>query len=254
MAILGLSLLTFMPNLRADTYTPNVYSDPSGKTLPYELFVPAGYDKTQKYPVILFFHGAGERGVDNKVQLAHVAPVFVTPEFQAKHPCFVLAPQCPQNEQWVDMPWGTLSGTRPAQPSGAMQLALGILSKVETDYSIDTNRVYAAGLSMGGYAVWDCVTRFPDRFAAGIVCCGGGDETTVTPEVAKVPVWAFHSADDTVVPAVRDRNMIAAMKKAGGTPKYTEYQGLGHGSWDKAYSEPDLYPWLFQQSLDQRGK
>ena len=105
---------------------------------------------------------------------------------------------------------------------------------------------------MGGYAVWDCVTRFPGRFAAAILTCGGGDETTVTPEVARVPVWAFHSSDDTVVPVVRDRNMIAAMQKAGGHPRYTEFNWLWHTCWWKAWTDPDLFPWLFAQRLDQR--
>jgi predicted peptidase len=250
--LLGLSLAVLMPaTTRADDYIARTFSD-GGKTLPYRLFVPKGYDASKKYPVILFFHGAGERGTDNNAQLAHVAPVFVTPEFQAAHPCFVIAPQCPPDQQWVDMPWGALSGVRPAQPSQAMQLALKILDAVESEFSIDHDRVYAAGLSMGGYAVWDCITRFPERFAAGAACCGGGDENTVTAEVARVPVWAFHSADDTVVPVVRSQHMIAAMKKMGGQPKYSEYQGLGHGSWDKAFSEPDLYPWLFSQSLSKR--
>jgi len=238
-----------MGTMRAADFTPRIYTDASGKTIPYELFVPPAYDKTRKYPLIVFFHGAGERGTDNINQLAHVAKNFSAPDFQAKHPCFVVAPQCPLNEQWVDMSWGDLSGVRPAQPSQAMRLALKALDAVTSEFSIDQARIYVTGLSMGGYAVWDCITRYPDRFAAGVACCGGGDENTVTAAVAQVPVWAFHSADDNAVPVVRSRHMVAAMKKMGGQPHYTEYQGLGHGSWDKAFSEPDLYPWLFQQHL-----
>jgi predicted peptidase len=237
---------------RADDYLARTYSDPNGKSLPYRLLIPPGYVAGQKYPLILFFHGAGERGSDNKKQLKFVAPLFATAEFQSAHPCFVVAPQCPPSQQWVDMPWGALSGVRPAQPSQSMQLALGILDQIEGQFNIDHDRVYVAGLSMGGYAAWDCVTRFPGRFAAGVACCGGGDEKTVTAEVARVPVWAFHSADDNVVPVVRSRNMIAAMKKMGGQPKYIEFQGLGHASWDKAYSEPGLYDWLFAQQLSRR--
>jgi predicted peptidase len=247
--IFWLFLVALIANMRGIDFTPELFTGLGGKTIPYELLVPPGYDKNQKYPLILFFHGAGERGTDNLAQLAHVARNFATPDFQAQHPCFVLAPQCPPNQQWVDMNWGALSGVRPAQPSQAMQLALGALKEVTSKFNIDKSRIYAAGLSMGGYAVWDCLTRYPDRFAAGIACCGGGDEATVTTAVAQVPVWAFHSADDNVVPVVRSRNMVAAMKKMGGNPHYTEYQGLGHGSWDKAFSEPDLFPWLFQQAL-----
>jgi predicted peptidase len=251
--LLALALFTLMPtSIHADDYAARTFTDASGKSLPYRLLTPPGYDATKKYPVILFFHGAGERGTDNIAQISHVAPVFATPEFQAAHPCFVIAPQCPPDQQWVDMPWGALSGVRPAQPSQAMQLALKILDQIEGEFSIDRDRVYVAGLSMGGYATWDCVTRFPGRFAAGVPCCGGGDENTVTAEVARVPVWDFHSADDNVVPVVRSQNMIAAMKKMGGQPHYTEFQGLGHGSWDKAFSYPGLYEWLFAQQLSKR--
>jgi predicted peptidase len=243
------ALLVLSGAMRAADFTPRIYTGPTGKTLPYELLIPPGYDKSRTYPLILFFHGAGERGSDNQIQLRFVARDCATADFQAKHPCFVIAPQCPAGEQWVDMPWAATSGVRPAQPSPAMQLALGALAEVTAQFNIDKSRIYATGLSMGGYAVWDCVTRFPDRFAAGVACCGGGDENTVTAAVAKVPVWAFHSDNDPIVPVVRSRNMIAAMKKMGGNPHYTEYQGLGHLIGPKAYSEPELYPWLFQQAL-----
>jgi len=235
--------------MRGADFTPRIFTDPTGKTIPYELLVPPGYDKSRTYPLILFFHGAGERGIDNQIQLRFVAKDCATDAFQAAHPCFVIAPQCPQNQQWVDMPWGATSGVRPAQPSQAMQLALGVLTAVTSEFNIDKRRIYATGLSMGGYAVWDCVTRFPDRFAAGVACCGGGDDSTVTAAVAQVPVWAFHSDDDPIVPVVRSRNMIAAMKKMGGNPHYTESHGLGHLIGPKAYGEPELYPWLFRQAL-----
>ena len=244
-----LSLLLPTGTMRGADFAPRIFTDPAGKTIPYELMVPPGYDKSQKYPLIIFFHGAGERGADNQIQLRFVAKDCAAPAFQAAHPCFVIAPQCPQNEQWVDMPWGATSGVRPAQPSPAMQLALGALAAVTAEFNIDKSRIYATGLSMGGYAVWDCITRFPDRFAAAVACCGGGDDSTVTAAVARVPVWAFHSDDDPIVPVVRSRNMIAAMKKMGGNPHYTEYHGLGHLIGPKAYGEPDLYPWLFQQVL-----
>jgi predicted peptidase len=161
------------------------------------------------------------------------------------------APQCPLKQGWADMNWLATSGKRTPEPSVPMQLALKCLDEVEASYNIDRSRVYITGLSMGGYGTWDCLTRYPNRFAAAVPVCGGGDESTVTPEVAKVPVWAFHSADDPTVPVVRSRNMIEALKKAGGHPHYTEFQGLGHASWNKAYSTPELFPWLFAQRLGQ---
>jgi predicted peptidase len=100
---------------------------------------------------------------------------------------------------------------------------------------------------MGGYAVWDCLTRFPGKFAGAVAVCGGGDPATVTPAVAATPIWAFHSEDDPTVPFVRSVQMIDAMKAAGGQPRFTPYQGLKHNSWDRAYAEPELLPWLFAQ-------
>jgi lysophospholipase L1-like esterase len=132
-----------------------------------------------------------------------------------------------------------------------MQLALEALDTVCKEFSVDSTRLYVTGLSMGGYATWDCVTRFPNRFAAGAPICGGGDEKTVTAAAAKVPVWAFHSDDDAVVKVIRTRNMIKAMRAAGGQPKYFEYFGLNHASWNKAYGEPEFLPWMFAQRLGQ---
>jgi len=234
-----------------EPYQSFVYTDANGATLPYLLYVPDHLEPGKKYPLVLFFHGAGERGVDNVAQLRWGVWVFTKKANLAEYPAFVLAPQCPKGKQWVDMPWGAPSGIRPPLPSASMTLALAILDKVCAEQPIDTDRIYVAGLSMGGYAVWDCLTRFPDRFAAAVAVCGGGDEHTVTAEVAKVPVWAFASDDDTVVPVGRSRGMVAAMKAAGGNPHYTEYHGYHHASWGPAYNERELVPWLFAQVRNQ---
>jgi predicted peptidase len=234
-----------------ESYATRIYTNAAGKTLPYRLLVPKDYQAAQKYPLVIFFHGAGERGTDNQRHMVHGTKLYLTPENRAQFPCFVFAPQCPNNQQWVDMPWGAAAGTRPEQPSASMSLALEVIDALLKEFSVDTNRLYVTGLSMGGYGTWDCITRFPGRFAAGAPVCGGGDEKTITPAVARVPVWAFHSADDTTVKVTRTRNMIEAMLSAGGSPKYFEYNGLGHDSWTKAYAEPELLPWMFAQRLGQ---
>lgn len=248
-ALLAASLIAGAYAACAAEFVPCVYTNAAGNTLPYRLLQPDNYNPAQKYPLVLFLHGAGERGSDNKAQLKNSVGQFITTEHLKEFPCFVIAPQCPPNQQWVNMPWSGDRGTRPDEPSAPMQLALQVLDKVIADNSIDTNRLYVCGLSMGGYGTWDCVTRFPNRFAAGAPVCGGGDEKTVTAEVAKVPVWAFHSADDPVVKVGRTRHMVEAMRSAGGTPKYFEYFGLGHNSWDAAFSEPEFLPWMFAQRL-----
>jgi len=128
-----------------------------------------------------------------------------------------------------------------------MALALKILDAVQGEFGVGENRIYLTGISMGGYATWDLVTRFPRRFAAAVPICGGGDEKSVTPESAQIPLWAFHAANDEVVPVGRTRRMVEAMRQAGGKPRYTEYAEGGHDSWTPAYAEPELLPWLFAQ-------
>ena len=236
---------------RGAEFIARVHTNAAGKTIPYRLLQPRDYDAKQKYPLVVFFHGAGERGSDNQRQLVHGTGLYLQPAVREKFPCFVLAPQCPDKQQWVDMPWGADSGVRPPKPSVAMQLALEVMDALPREFSIDRDRLYVTGLSMGGFGSWDCLTRFPDKFAAVAPVCGGGDEKTVTAAVAKVPVWAFHSEDDGVVKVKRTRNMIQALRDVGGSPKYFEYFGLGHASWDKAYTEPELLPWMFTQRRGQ---
>lgn len=243
--------LQLVSALGADEFVARVYTNATGQTLPYRLLTPKNYDVKKKYPLVIFFHGAGERGTDNRNQLLHGTSLYLQSDNRESFPCFVIAPQCPNNQQWVDMPWGADSGTQPKEPSAAMALALGIIDALPKEFSIDADRLYVTGLSMGGYATWDCLTRFPDKFAAAAPVCGGGDEKAVTPTAAKVPVWAFHSEDDPVVKVKRTRNMIAALRAAGGNPHYFEYFGLGHGSWNKAYAEKEFLPWMFAQHRGQ---
>ena len=238
----------------AADYEARIFTNAAGQTLPYRLLQPKDYDAKQKYPLVTFFHGAGERGVNNSAQLVHGTSHYAQAANREKFPCFVIAPQCPNGQQWVDMPWGAASGVQPKPPSAAMALVLELMAALPKEFSIDDGRLHVTGLSMGGYATWDCITRFPGRFAAAVPICGGGDEKTVNAAVAKTPVWAFHSDDDTAVKVKRTRNMIQAMREAGGAPHYFEYWGLGHNSWGRAYAEPELLPWMFAQRAGQPDK
>ena len=252
-SLLLLLILAMTTSLPADDFLPGKFVSPEGKSLPYRLLFPLGYDesKPKTYPLVLFLHGSGERGDDNQAQLKNVVAHFETRENRARFRCFVLAPQCPNGQKWVDTDWGAEFNPRPMNPSDAMTLALGCLDAVAGHYHVDPTRLYVCGISMGGYGVWDCLTRYPERFAAGVAVCGGGDPATVTAAAAKVPVWAFHSADDPNVHVTKSRRMIEAWKAQGGQPRYTEYNGLGHVSWEKAFGEPGLMPWLFAQHLGQ---
>jgi len=225
------------------------YASDDGKTLPYRLLKPIAYNPAVKYPLVLFLHGAGERGTDNEIQMVHGIPEFAKEETRKKYPCFVVAPQCPAKAKWVEVDWSLDQHAQPKEPSEPMRLTLELLAALQKEFSIDAKRLYVTGLSMGGYGTWDLVARKPELFAAAVPICGGADEMTAG-KIAKLPIWTFHGAKDTAVKVSRSRNMIEALKKAGGQPKYTEYPDVGHDSWVPAYKDPEMYQWLFAQKRE----
>ncbi len=208
---------------------------------------PAKIEAGKKYPLVFFLHGAGERGNDNEKQLTHFPDKMASAENREKFPCFLLAPQCRTDKRWVEVPWSDAKSTPMGKPGDQMQAALDALEKVLKENPIDTSRIYLTGLSMGGYGSWDLAARQPERFAAVGPICGGGDEAQGE-RLKNVPLWAWHGDKDTAVPVERSRKMIEAIKKAGGSPKYTELPGVGHNSWSQAYSpEGGLVAWMFEQ-------
>lgn len=406
---IALLILTTYQTRAADLkdFEAREYKDADGNVLLYRLYKPKDYDAAQKYPLILFLHGAGERGNDNKAQVRD-ALYFAKDPFQTVQECFVVAPQCPGSRQafqiygtsknlnqdfnnyadsagewksytiplaklttgpksylsiinsggnrrpapnananatptapvtseyrniaigeegaaplpldltklnfekkqgrgkasvsddgktltitgdlslkipleykvtgkttltfefrspkgsegsahaialdsddffdyrWANMDWSAAKGGMGKEPSTPMRLTLEVLGKLQKEFSIDDKRLYLTGLSMGGYGTWDLLARHPDMFAAAVPVCGGGDESMAA-KMKDVPIWCFHGGADPTVPTQRSRDMIKAIKDAGGNPKYTEYPGVGHNSWDKAYSEKELPAWLFAQ-------
>lgn len=222
------------------------YIGAAGTLLPYRLLKPEAYDARQLYPLVLFLHGGGERGDDNEKQLIHGVPQFLRPSLRKQHPSFLVAPQCSARVQWVDADWSAPAHHMPAKPTEPTHLTLELLDVLAREFSIDGRRIYVTGLSMGGFGAWDMCARRPELFAAAVPVCGGGDEATAA-MIAKIPQWAFHGAKDDVVNPARSRNMIEALQKAGGAPRYTEYPDIGHDSWNPAYRDPNLYEWLFAQ-------
>jgi predicted peptidase len=160
------------------------------------------------------------------------------PDNQSKYTSFIIAPQCPLNKLW--------GNPDSKEPTAEMELVLGILNKVQADYSIDTSRLYVMGISLGGYGTWDIITRRPEMFAAAVPICGGGNISKASLMV-KTAIWAFHGDQDELVNVSESRKMIAAIRNAGGAPRYTEYEGVGHNSWERAFTEQDLLPWMFAQ-------
>lgn len=251
----------------ADAFLKFIYKDAAtGVSMPYRLFVPAGYDAAKRYPLVLFLHGGGENGTDNEKQLAgsEGATVWAKPAEQAKRPAFVLAPQGhPYVNPDPAAPLGGFGITRDREgnrymaevlkPSADVKTVLSLLEKVMHDYSVDAKRVYATGLSQGGFGTWNAAILRPDLFAALVPIAGGGD-----PELAGrllgTPVWAFHSEDDQVVPVSYSRNTIAALRRAGGQPLYSElasgtfFDPNEHWSWVYAYRNEAMREWLFKQA------
>lgn len=227
------------------TYTGGEYKD---EVFHYRLMKPAKLEEGQKYPLVVFLHGAGERGTDNEKQLLYFPQQMQQAEFREKYPCFLLAPQCREGKRWVEVDWSDPESTPMAEkPGDQLQVVINLIEKTLKEEAVDPSRVYLTGLSMGGYGSWELAARHPEWFAAVAPICGGADEQQAK-KLAALPVWAFHGADDRAVQPERTRRMIAAVKEAGGKPKYTEFPNVGHNSWTPAYAESSgLLAWLFAQ-------
>ena len=232
---------------RAQKYgmTPCVYTSQEGKKLNYCRRL-----MNETLPgapaVLLFLHGAGERGNDNDKQLIHGAAEITGYCEKNKIKVLLLFPQCPEGEQWVNTPWYEPSHTLP-DISEALTLALEMLDREIAQYKADPLRIYVSGISMGGYGTWDTVSRFPEKFAAAFPVCGGAD-TAMAPRLKALPILTFHGDNDTVVPTSRSRDMAAALKAAGSTVfTYIEVPDCGHNSWSTAFGDDKSWQWLFCQ-------
>jgi predicted peptidase len=241
---LGLTTLlqNRIPATQTEVFVPHIFRNSPRETMLYRLFTPPGYDKRRKYPLVLWLHGGAGRGNDNLKQISGGntigSHVWTFPENQTRHPCFVVAPQCPDDEMWA-----TLDG----RPTEQMRLVFELLQSLKATFSVDAERFYVTGQSLGGFGTWSAIAQRPQLFAAAIPICGGGDESAAS-NLTKVSIWAFHGEKDEAVSVERSRKMVAAIRQAGGTARYTEYKGAGHVIWDKVFSEPELLPWVFAQT------
>ena len=231
-------------------FMPHVYTNPANmkESLPYRVASQTGGDTSKKRPLIVLLHGAGERGTDNQRQLTWGREWLL--KAVKEHNAVVVAPQCPPNCRWVEVDWALQAHDMPTDMSLPMRLLFDLLPEIDREYGIDPSRRYIVGLSMGGYGAWDALCRRPDYFAATVPICGGADEKQAK-RIAHIPVWVFHGALDDAVPTIRSRNMVAALKKAGGNPVYTECPGVYHASWKNAFADPKLMYWLFDQKREQ---
>lgn len=231
-----------------ESRTVTIGRDGAQESFGYRLLKPATIEPGKKYPLIVFLHGAGERGDDNTKQLMYFPEQMASAEWRAKYPCFLLAPQCPAEKWWAGRRRGNANGDN--AESDQLEVVERMLTETIKDQPIDTKRVYLTGLSMGGFGSWEWGSRRPTWFAAVAPICGGGNVETAK-ALKDTPVWAFHGDADAVVPVERSREMVEAVRTAGGSPKYTEQPGVGHNSWTPAYSDPQgLVPWMFEQVND----
>ena len=215
------------------------YDSKNGNVLPYRIFIPKNYDTSKQYSVILFLHGAGERGTDNEKQLGNIRNMFQYNGDLIAQSIII----CPQTNEWWD-----LDRESKGDKKGSLGSVLHLLDEIQTRYSCDKNRIYVTGLSMGGYGTWSLLEEYGDIFAAGMPICGWGDETKAD-VLKEIPIRIYHSRDDTTVSFAGSMEMYQAIVRAGGGKvKFIELDGLGHNSWDYAYSDREAFCWLLAQN------
>jgi len=226
-----------------------IYKD-KGDAMPYRILLPKKYDENKKYPLLLFLHGAGERGNDNNIQLTHGSNQFLSETFRQNYPSIIVFPQCPKDVYWASTTPvnDSLKFSYPKKPRNnrILDLAEGILKTIRQKYSIDKKRIYVGGLSMGGMGTYEIVYRNPRLFAAAFAICGGAN-----PKIARKirrPSWRIDHGDaDTVVPIKLSELMVASLENQRANLKYNWYKGVNHDSWNNVFADVNFLPWLFSQ-------
>src|ERR1700676_5062926 len=220
-------------------FRKKVHASKKSEQLPYRLYVPLGYDANRKYPLLLWLHGGDGRGSDNVKQLNGADQIGVHfwagKDVQLKFPMFELVPQCPSGDNW--------SNPDLNQPTKWLELTMRALADVEKEFSIDPDRVYLVGQSMGGLGVWSALQAYPGKWAAAVIL-SAYDNFTDVKALATTPLWVFQGEDDQKVPVMLVRDMMKQLNKAHANLRYTEYRKTDHEVWKKAFAEPDLLPWL----------
>lgn len=219
----------------AEPFDARVYVNDHGDTLNYLLMKPLNYDTTQKYPLVTCLHGGPTRIAGN-IEVTQPAPLLSEPRNREKHSAFIFVPQGRPGVLWGGIPQAPSMDT----------LVFEAMHALEQEFRIDDKRRYVAGISGGGYGTWHFICSHPDMFAAAIPMCGAGNRE-LAKRIIHVPVWAFHGEADRNVPVSGSRDMIEAMKKAGGNPKYNEFPGVGHHVWPEVEKTEGVLEWLFAQ-------
>lgn len=225
-----------------------IFEARDGTVIPYRIYIPYDYDASKEYPVLTIFHGAGERGTDNVSQMKHMLLNMFSNDDSPLWDSIVVCPQCPGNDQWVDTPWenGNYS-VESVEESNELKAVLEIMDWLERNYSTDVDRYYLAGLSMGGFAVWDLLMRHPEKFAGAVPLCGGADYTQAE-KLVNMPIYTIHGTNDGDVPISGTQQIVDALKALGSKIEYEELAGYGHNVWDYASKKAEIWTWLFEQT------
>ncbi len=223
------------------------YTSPNGSEVLYRIAIPEKIEEGKKYPLVLFLHGAGERGTDNIAQMKHGVPAILAGAEKLNEPVFLIAPQCPPEQWWSEPKEDRMELNDAGGKNPLIAAVLALVAETAKDQPIDPKRIYVTGLSMGGFGTFDLLTRTPETWAAAIPICGAGDPTKAG-KFKDVPVHIFHGAADDAVPPAGSQLMFDALEKAGANDaKLTLYPGVGHDSWTQTYADPEVIAWLFAQ-------
>lgn len=211
----------------------------------YRFAAPEKTEEGKQYPLVLFFHGAGERGTDNKAQLKHGVNDILKGAADLGESVYLIAPQCPPERWWAEATPDRIYIAN-AGRNRLMHAVLALVEETAQKHPIDRNRVYITGISMGGFGTWWMLAESPETWAAAIPICGGG-----SPKAARnfkdVPIRIFHGAADDVVPPRASEIMADTLKEIGGKAELTLYPGVGHNSWTQTYKDLEIIKWLFAQ-------
>lgn len=229
-----------------------------GDSLKYRILYPENFDKDSIYPVVLFLHGAGERGNDNEKQLTHGSSLFTKVSNRKAFPAIIIFPQCSTTDYWANVlvdrstnPLG-LQFQYAKGPTKSLSLVIELMNESLSQNYIDKNRVYVMGLSMGGMGTFELLYRQPQLFAAAIPICGAGEPESVKKYGKSIPLWIFHGSQDNVVAPQQSLQIASSLLDNGGFPKLTLYENANHNSWDSAFAEPELLKWLFSHQLNKK--
>lgn len=231
---------------------PELYIS-KGDTLPYRILLPQNFDPEQQYPLVLFLHGSGERGRDNTAQLTHGSSLFFKTDIRNDYPAVVVFPQCPPESSWTSAVIEHKDNSREihfqteGEPTAAMRLLQGLLNELKERSYIDKKRLYVGGLSMGGMGTLELLRREPNLFAGAFAICGG-DTIANAKKYKNVPLWLFHGLKDDVVPPTLSTSLADHLEEIGAKNiKLTIYPEAKHNSWENAFADPQLLPWLFSK-------